>query len=569
MLERWGRDAQPLSHGLARDLDHLRNPRHRIDWETFAAFLGNLERLCTRAELEQLGADLLDVPSGSLPKVLTRHALSPWRFARLAAVFSSSVFPPVGFELRELGPTSFSIRLNIPADRPGAEPFFHVTRGHWRAIMTLIGHPDATIDTDIGSHHGHFVFRFAERRPTLRRLRELAGAAFAAPAWLREVYEERHQLRQAFVTMNRWRRDFHRVLDELQDAVVIHREGRILYANPALRHVVGRGDDKLVGSSLGDLFPSDELERALRSLETSGSDHARILSLTSALGTPLRFELRQRQDIEFDGGLAVLLVAQDVTEQMRMHERLLHADRMASLGMLAAGLAHEVNNPLGYILNSLQIMQRELGEAESAERIVDKRAQLEELVTVALEGTDQVRRIVSDLNGFSRSKSTTARSVDLRRSLAAALELAKPQLDDDIEVILELEPVPEIIASESRLSQVFLNLILNACHALRDKDEPPRRLWLRCFTDGRRRVVAEVQDDGVGIPKDARSKIFDPFFTTKPLGLGTGLGLAICRDVVTRLGGTIEVASRAGEGTTVCVAFPSLAEVVDARAMPH
>lgn len=557
VLESWGRDPTTLVGGVTTDLHTLRNPKQRLSWDDFVQFLDNVGEQCTVDELERVGAQVIEAPAWSMLRLLVQSLATPYRLAQVGSIFASAVFPVFRFDLHRIAAGSFTLTLVIPPERRGSEVFFHITRGQWREMLSLVGHPETSIRSEVDSHRGHYRFDFAPPRGVLHRLRDATATALASPVWLREVYEERRQLREALDTMDRWRRDFHRVLDELQDAVVIHRDGKILYANPALLTALARRADELVGSSLADLFEPQTLERARRALDSpQGPDHARTLVLEPTCDRQLRFELRQRQDIEFKGGPAELLVAQDVTESRRVYELLLHRDRMASLGMLAAGIAHEVNNPLGYVLNSLEIMRRELG----GEHTMDdgRRDDVQSLLDVALEGTNRVRSIVAGLNGFSRSESTTATEVDLSRSLRSALELAKPQLDTSIEVILELETVPRIIASESRLSQVFLNLILNACHALREKGAPKQRLWLRTRVNGDGGIVAEVEDDGVGIPRAVRHRVFDPFFTTKPAGFGTGLGLAISRDVVTRLGGRIDLESRPGEGTRVWVTFPTL-----------
>jgi len=557
VLERWGRDPTTLAGGLATDLETLRNPKRRVDWDDFIQFLRNLGESCTVEEIEQIGAQLFEAPAWSVPRTLTRTLVTPYRLARLGSVFASAVFPVLQFELKRIDAGSFTLTLVIPAERHGAREFFIITRGQWRELLTRTGHPELIVESEIDDHRGYFRFLYEPPRSIVGSLRDAAAAAMASPTWIHEVLEERHQLGEALAAMDRWRRDFHRVLDELQDAVIIHRQGRILYANPALRMALGRRDDELVGASLAELFAPESLDRARRSLDyPSVPDHVRALATQTPDGNHLLFELRQRQDIDFKGGPAELLVARDVTDARRVYELLLHADRMASLGMLAAGLAHEVNNPLGYVLNSLQIMRREIALDGDGAPSGPRRQQLASLLDVALEGTNRVRTIVGGLNEFSRSESTTATEVDLSRALSSALELAKPQLDDGIEVIPELAPVPRIIASESRLSQVFLNLILNACHALEEKGASPRRLWLRTLVDEEGRLVAEIEDDGIGIPAEVRDKVFDPFFTTKPAGVGTGLGLAICRDVVTRQGGRIDLWSRPGRGTRVRVTFP-------------
>jgi signal transduction histidine kinase len=240
-------------------------------------------------------------------------------------------------------------------------------------------------------------------------------------------------------------------------------------------------------------------------------------------------------------------------EQRKMQEQLLISDRMASVGTLAAGVAHEINNPLAALIANLEFSLEELSGADNPT------AALEEMkapLADAREAADRVRLIVRDLKVFSRSGDEERRGpIDVERVLESSLRMAWNEIRHRARVEKDYGGVPPASGNESRLGQVFLNLLVNAAQAMPDGRSHDHliRVVTRHQQD---RVLVEIHDDGSGIPADVLPHVFDPFFTTKPAGVGTGLGLAICHRIVTDLGGTIAVESKVGQGTVFRVTLP-------------
>ena len=248
--------------------------------------------------------------------------------------------------------------------------------------------------------------------------------------------------------------------------------------------------------------------------------------------------------------LRVVGAYSDVTERRALQAQLLLADRMASLGTLAAGVAHEINNPLAFTIANLGF------GLEEARRLGDRRPELEQALAEAQEGASRVRDIVRDLKSFSRDDGDARGRCDVRQVLRAAVNLAQNEIRHRARVELDLGQAPPVTASERRLGQVFLNLLINAAQAI--PEGAPERHSIRARTrteDGR--VVVEIEDTGAGIPPEILGRIFDPFFTTKPVGVGTGLGLSICHGIVAGLGGDIQVESEPGRGSLFRVRLPA------------
>jgi CheY-like chemotaxis protein len=240
-----------------------------------------------------------------------------------------------------------------------------------------------------------------------------------------------------------------------------------------------------------------------------------------------------------------------------MEARLILADRMASVGTLAAGVAHEVNNPLAFTIANLQDTQREL--ASLAEQlpaeIADRLSTLMQAVKDAEDGAQRVRLIVRDLQTFSKSEDDRRDRIDVRTPLEAAIKLARAEISARARLVKTYEDVPSIEANAGRLGQVFLNLLINAAQAIPEGAPENNEIRVRTRLGERNRVIVEVRDSGAGIRAEDLGRIFEPFFTTKRGG--TGLGLAICQGIVADLGGEMGAESKPGDGATFRIVLPS------------
>jgi signal transduction histidine kinase len=242
-------------------------------------------------------------------------------------------------------------------------------------------------------------------------------------------------------------------------------------------------------------------------------------------------------------------------ERREMREQMVVTDRLASIGMLAAGIAHEINNPLAAIAGHLELVALDLHSSTDPadEHIRDS-------IRDALEATKHLTQIVKDLAVLARGSTPEAARlgpVDVERALDIALRMAAGQIRSRARVVKKFDAVPPILGDESRLAQVFLNLLVNAAHATAPGNLASNRITVVGRADrASSSVIVEITDTGSGIAPEVLSRIFEPLFTTKRIGTGSGLGLTITRGIVTSLGGTIEVESTLGEGSTFRVVFP-------------
>jgi PAS domain S-box-containing protein len=247
--------------------------------------------------------------------------------------------------------------------------------------------------------------------------------------------------------------------------------------------------------------------------------------------------------------------AQDITRRKHLETRLAVADRMAALGTLAGGVAHEINNPLTFITNNLLFLEEHLGAPAAAH--LPHREELRRALADAREGAHRVRTIVKDLRTFSRVEDARRVPVDVHQGLDFALNMAAPELRPRARLVRDYGQVPAVLGDETRLGQVFLNLLVNAAQAIPEGNPEGNTITVRTRVEDSGQVEVEIRDTGVGMKPEVLARIFEPFYTTKPVGVGTGLGLSICHGIVSALGGRISVRSEPGQGTAFTVALPA------------
>ncbi len=345
--------------------------------------------------------------------------------------------------------------------------------------------------------------------------------------------------------------------------VVVDGHGRVLLVNEVARVRMGLPLDteiamhELAGLDLrsidGSLLPAEQrpMARAIRGERVDGME----LLYVSRDGTTRRFSTSCA--ITMDGAqvAVAVLVFRDVTEQRELEKRVTHAERLASLGTLAAGVAHEINNPLAYVSTNLELALEEVSALRS-EPDADWKQGMLKMLRDAQHGAERVRKIVHGLMDLVRSGEAPRSVVDVCKVLDRSIDMTSNETRQRGSLVKVFGPTPLVEVDADRLGQVFINLLLNAAHALAEGGAASNEIRVVTSTSADGSAVIDMHDNGCGIAPDLLLRVFDPFFTTKPVGIGTGLGLSICHQSVRAMGGDISAESSA-MGTRFRVVLPA------------
>ncbi len=370
-----------------------------------------------------------------------------------------------------------------------------------------------------------------------------------------EVKQKIQELEAANLGLRVKKTELQAVFDAISDGVVIYdNRGLVQHRN----HVCPRQFPKetLIGKSCRALFHTEKsvspsgcpVEKALR----GESSQLSFSSTPDDAGKTHYYDVIATPIADPAGGNRALLFIRDVTDRRTRELQLLQAEKMSSIGMLAAGVAHEINNPMTSVAGYAEALQRRFRDDLSLvgdQRLVDFPKYLDVIVREVY----RCKGIIDSLLSFSRKSDGTFGSVDLNSIIAEVLELVRHKQRDDKIVLQEnlTAPLPAVQGDASALRQVFLNLVLNALQSI--EMEGVVRIESEVIDD---QVVSKVQDTGGGIEPEILDQIWNPFFTTKAVGKGQGLGLAVTYDIIEKHQGTIEARSKVGEGTEFIVRLP-------------
>ncbi|HYI02345.1 hybrid sensor histidine kinase/response regulator [Hyalangium sp.] len=474
--------------------------------------------------------------------------------------------------LRELGDPRLSLDWVEDADE---------------ALVTMASglHDVCLLDYRLGAHTGLELMQQARRRgarlPVIlltgnsdneidRQAQEAGAADFLVKSQMTPVLLERSirysvQHARTLEALRRSRASFRELIERLPDGVCVIHGSRISYVNPALFTLLGCVfPNELLGLEVQEVvarfFHPEEGEQVLRDLVTTqeeeGREPFRELRLVRISGESIPAELA-RFPVVFEGQPCTMWIARDLTERKRMQAQLVLTDRMASLGMVAGMVAHDINNPLAYVLANLHILEGDvlprLGVTAA------ERTEVQELVADAQLGAARAREIVQQFRIFSRGEKEPGRqSLEVHQVIESSLRLASSEIRHRARLVRDYGDPIRIEAREVELGQVLLNLLVNAAQAIPEGSVELNEIRVVTRLRGAEAVI-EIRDTGTGIPSDKLERVFEPFFTTKPNGVGTGLGLPICRNIVASLGGRLELESEVGRGSIFRIVLPAVA----------
>ncbi len=442
---------------------------------------------------------------------------------------------------------------------------------------------------------------------TDRILEDVTGNFLGIEGILRDVTERvqaenelrrRHNdLNNLFLLVEKIKREWEKMTDCIAEIIVLtDTEGKIRRCNRTLKEVTGKPYEDILNRDLLTLL----IEHGFDADSLSGQDIEIYYRPADRWFILNSYPFKEKEDVS---GAVIRLY--DITERKRAsgelaqknqelekaydllkdsQAKILHQEKMASIGQLAAGVAHEINNPVGFINSNLGTLQKYVGRLgefietqatviasmqdgqKDQEGLHAKRKQLKidhilpdikELIRESMDGTDRVKKIVQDLKNFAHTDKAENTMANINSGLESTINIIWNELKYKVTLKKEYGDIPHTMCNPGQLNQVFMNLLINAVHAIDNHGEITVKTW---FDSGL--ILVSISDTGRGIAADMINRIFEPFFTTKKVGEGTGLGLSIVYDIVKKHKGEITVASEVGKGTTFTVKIPVVEELI-------
>lgn len=544
-----------LIEGLPSAPRVLRKEQAWYPWDEHATLLERLEAALGQEGATAFGRRAFTHPVTRALRTLAGFFTTPERLYQLGfRWFSGSFYRHIRFHYTAEPGGRLRAVISWGPEYRDCPAFFRMWVSALEATPTMLGLSEARVTLDLGVRSAVFhIHPPPSRRPWLR-LASWLHALGRAPRIAAEL--ERHQvsLREAYESLLASREDFQLVLETSPEPVLVLRGLEVLYLNPAAAKVLGGGAVR--GTSVLTWIHPDDHAACERLFQPSGGP-ALEFRVNAPDGRTLTWRAKPGRRLRFEHEEALLIVANDVTDQAALHAQLALNERLIALGTLSAGVAHEINNPLTYVLHS-------------AEALLSPRAKLpddfepEEHLRAIQDGARRIQEIVRQLVGFARPSTPGLSPVDVHAVVRTMLRFVQDLLGERGRIELDFAPVPPVLARERELGQVVLNLLLNAVQAIVESGRPSGAVTVMTRQAASGAVELTVSDDGPGVPAHLRTRIFDPFFTTR--AKGTGLGLYICHRLVSELGGTLTLLDLPRPGASIRVTLPASTTPVAAEA---
>ncbi len=531
--ETYGYSLPELTEGLDAGLETLQDPSERVSWEVWAEICERFEQLVGGPdETVRAGEQIIEMGFSAPVRTIGGALLSPdLVYDAVVRWLGPYFFRNLIWHIDRSSPGNLTIRIAVPDHQPASPAWFRMALGSFIKVPQAVNANDAIVSARVRGREAEFVIRCESETTLWSRLRVWMRAVFRPAQLLKHLEELQADLRVALGQAVAGQTELRRILISLPDPVAVVRDDAVLWSNSAWRSSVG---EQLLLQSLlaGNVVHLDSAEQRA-------------------------YEVTDPVTITWEGETAQLILLRDVTQVRQLAEHMRIADRLGALGMIAASVGHEINNPLAVALGSLDLSLTDTSLSAQT------RADLER----SLEALKQAAAVTSDLLTVARD-SQELEVVDFNAVVQTALRLAGnelrhvPNLRVDVAVADDLRRVR---GSRQRLTQVVLNLLVNAAHALVEAPADEQKISLRAANENDEGLISVcIEDNGPGIPSALLANVKEPFFTTKGRS-GSGLGLAVCERIVGEHGGTIELKNLLPRGTQVTVRLPAVDALPDEK----
>ncbi|RVU42877.1 PAS domain-containing protein [Lujinxingia sediminis] len=565
-----GLDVEALAQGLELDLKAVQRTAYmRVPWESFAIFLERMEEALGGAFVPAMTRRYLEQnPFRNFMRVGGLFC-SPQLFYKMANhVFGPMMFPLLRFEVEELGNLGFRVVTTLPPDVRDCPVFFRICGEFLRHGPALVGMAPARAHYVFGVRRATFQVDYPPSLSLLARLRRFSDAALASRAFMEELQAQGERLRESYDALQESEESFRTLVERSPDGVMVLHDSGIIFANDALARMLAlRRGLELVGKHMETIgAPGYDVSALLQqALEHGEAVALRLREPGDDAAAAVPVEARALR-ARFLGRDALIATLRDVREREASMARAIDTDRLVTMGTLAAGVAHEINTPLSYVQANLDFLSELLEDiTDRPELDAAAAADVHASLRDARKGVERAIEITRDLKEVGREGESRGEVLDPRLSVEGALRWARAEVLHVARLQMALEACGEVMASRRRLSQVVLNLLINAAHAMNSEERQRNLVEVTTFASADHACI-EVCDNGPGMAPETLERVFEPFYTTKEPGRGTGLGLFVSREIVEEFGGTLHLESEPGRGTRATIRLPQHQEATRSTA---
>ena len=443
------------------------------------------------------------------------------------------------------------------------KPLIQFTAGLLESLpVKLFSIAPAAIELNYTKHGVNFIITMAENLSPWAWLSLRFKAVFTIQSLFQELEISQTEINEKNRLLLAKSDELKSLIENSPDGVLIVQQNVIVYVNQRmLQYLKYNSRADLIGRTIFEkIIPPESVEFAKAQMEKLNSNE-RLISPLMEFETLTRIPGERFScettavPVTYNGVKSMAVTFRDLSDRKKLQAHMMTTDRMVALGQLAAGVGHEINNPLCYVMMNIELLIDQLKENKVA--IYDKQ------VSTIQKGLERIKTVVGDLKTVSRGTTDEAVThVDINSVIESVLSMAQNEIQH--RAILKYSPTitEPIWIDETRLAQVLLNIIINAAHSIPVGHADLNVIEVKTYTNESDHVVAEIKDSGCGMSEDVRKRIFEPFYTTKPMGSGTGLGLAICQSIVNQFHGAMTVESSEGKGTVFRVSFPAATEKI-------
>ncbi len=385
------------------------------------------------------------------------------------------------------------------------------------------------------------------------RVIALAGLSFAIGLLGFQFESER---KKALKSSLQLQADFQVLIEDSPDGVVVLADNLIVYTNPGLATILRLTNDELQNNNFIDFAhpkSRSRLTTAVESLRPPQANEKRTFEFVRGDSGTVKLEIDHISKINFNGASRTLVMLRDLSERSRLEAQMRVTDRLSSVCSLAAGMAHEINNPIAFIKGNLEYIAEILEEKGLDKELEDVQAAVFESV----EGVLRIATIVQDMQALARIQPKESSAIDLSGTVHSAIKLTSHETTRRAQLVIDIAENLIVVADAANLHQILINLLINAAEAMPEELQSENTLRVSCMQRDEHTALVEIHDSGPGIPDDKLAEVFDPFYTTKEVGQGTGLGLSSSRQLVTAMNGTLELENHPDGGLVARMILPS------------